>query len=491
MAALVSFGALSGYAGRGARSFAATPPVAGIATPPQPPTSAELAEANGVSHAVAKVAAQASPSVVRISVTQAAERQRQSSRDENPQDNPFKGTPFERFFNEHPQGPAPRQHGLGSGVVIDARGYILTNAHVVAHSEEVKVTFVDGRTTPGKVVGVDPRSDLAVVKVEGVGVPVAHFGDETKMQVGETVIAIGNPFGLDHTVTVGVLSAKNRAGFESGQYEDFLQTDASINPGNSGGPLINLAGEVVGVNTMIAGLGTGIGFAVPSSMARPVAQQLIEHGKVRRPFVGILMQEMTPELGKSIGGGAPAKGALVSQVQPGSPAERAGIKPGDVVQAVDGVATTSPRDVQRVVLGKRIGDQLDFALWRDGKNIHVTMTAGELPPSAEEAADNNEGGAAKSNLGMQLRSLSPEVAERLGMKGDLKGAVVTGVDEGGPASEAGVRSGDVVVEVDRKPVASAVDARRALEVKRTGGHLLRIERGDGALFVVIPPGPTN
>ncbi len=348
----------------------AAPIVAADVKPALPPPSREqVTDARMLSRTFAQVASQLSPSVVRISVTKGGHSQRTMHRGGNP----FEGTPFGRFFgDEGDEGGGQRQSGLGSGVVIDKKGYILTNNHVVEDADDVKVTFVDGKTVPGKVIGTDPRSDLAVVKVDGIGVQAAKMGDSDKLQVGEWVIAIGNPFGLDHTVTVGVLSAKNRSVSGGGKFEDFLQTDASINPGNSGGPLVNLDGEVIGINTMIAGIGTGIGFAVPSSMMKPVTEQLINGGHVRHPYVGIRMQDLTPELQKGLGKGAPERGALVGQLEPGSPAEKAGAQAGDVIVAVNGTPTPDGRTVQRLIANGKVGQKVDLTLWRDGKNVHVS-----------------------------------------------------------------------------------------------------------------------
>ncbi len=339
--ALVSLGAAAAVAtshvqvhwGQAAQ---ASPVVQAEVKPALPPPSKEqLSDARMLSRTFAQVASQLSPSVVRISITKGGGNGKAHGRH-----NPLEGTPFERFFGDNDDeggggggmfgGPQRKEKGLGSGVVIDKKGYILTNNHVVEDADDVKVSFVDGKTVPGKVVGTDPGSDIAVVKVDGVTVQPAKMGDSDKLQVGEWVIAIGNPFGLDHTVTVGVLSAKSRSGFQgTGHFEDFLQTDASINPGNSGGPLVNLDGDVIGINTMIAGIGTGIGFAVPSSMFKPVAEQLIQTGKVRRPYVGIRMQDLTPEMAKGLGKSAPDKGAIVASVDNGTPADKAGVKPGD------------------------------------------------------------------------------------------------------------------------------------------------------------------
>jgi serine protease Do len=454
-----------------------------------PPSREQVSEARTLSRTFAQVASQLSPSVVRISVTKGGGKGRGGLH----RGSPFQGTPFERFFggDDDDQGSQPKQRGLGSGVVIDKKGFILTNNHVVEDADEVKVSFADGKTAIGKVVGTDPRTDLAVVKVDGVPVQPAKLGDSERLQVGEWVIAIGNPFGLDHTVTVGVLSAKNRSGFQGGNHlEDFLQTDASINPGNSGGPLVNLDGEVVGINTMIAGIGTGIGFAVPTSMAKPIAEQLMQGGKVRRPFIGIRMQDLTPEVAKSLGKNAPEKGALVAQVEPGSPAEKAGAKPGDVIVAVNGQDVKASKDVQRNILNGKIGQKVDLTVWRDGQTVHLAPTTQELPGEDKLASRSGEGGgdrsAPKQKLGIGLASMTPGLAERIGVDPRVKGAVVTSVREGSPAQEAGLHEGDVVVEVDRKPVSSADDAVKALSNDRAGGHLLRVRRGDAAMFVVVP-----
>ena len=498
--ALVALGAVGAYSASHLKlvwgpSAQAAPPVLVAEAKPAlpPPSNQQLSDARSLSRTFAQVASQLSPSVVRISVTKTEKMSGRAGHGRG--GNPFSGTPFERFFGEggpdedSPNGgrqEGPKQRGTGSGVVIDPKGYILTNNHVVEGADEVKVAFVDGKEVKGKIVGTDPKSDLAVVKVDGIDVKAARLGDSDKQMVGEWVIAIGNPFGLDHTVTVGVLSAKNRAGFQSGQYEDFLQTDASINPGNSGGPLVNLDGEVIGINTMIAGIGTGIGFAVPSTMAKPIVDQLISGGKVRRPYLGILMQDVTPELQKTLGGQAPDKGALVSQIQAGSPAEKAGVKPGDVIVSVDGVGVDGSKAVQRQVLTKKIGQKLDVNVWRDGQTQKLQATTAELPSDDQKLAQGGgEKESPKAKLGIGLQNLTPDLAERLGI-GKVKGAVVASVREGSPAQEAGLREGDVILEVDRKSVASAEDASRALTAARPGGHLLRVKRGENASFLVIP-----
>jgi serine protease Do len=460
-----------------------------------PPSPAQVSDARMLGRTFAQVASQVGPSVVSIQMTKVQKMPRGMT------GNPFRfffgpgpGSPFggDDDDDDAPQMPGRKQRGAGSGVVIDARGYILTNNHVAGDADELKVTFQDGKTLPAKVVGADPRTDLAVIKVEpgDYKLKAATLGDSEKVQVGEFVMAIGNPFGLDHTVTIGVLSAKNRGGLGKTQYEDFLQTDASINPGNSGGPLVNVDGEVIGINTAILGPGgnIGIGFAVPSSMAKPIADQLIANGKVRRPYLGILMQDLTPELAKSMGK-APEKGAIVSNIQPGSPADKAGVKPGDVIVAVDGQPVDGSKAVQRTVLTKKIGQKVDVQVWRDGKEVKLAATTSELPDDAN-AKGGPQGGrdkeSPKAKLGIGLQTLTPDLAERLGVGRGVKGAVIASVREGSPAQEAGLREGDVIVEVDRRAVTSADDAVKALRAERTGGHLVRVQRGEGALYVTLP-----
>lgn len=493
-AGLVAVGATSALVATNVNVSWGQRAIASPANPAPAASSSSSASAGGVSDARAlsrtftQVAQQVSPSVVRISVSKSPKLVRQGRGGPGLD-------PFSRFFG--PGGPdgdegfggfsqrMPKQRGTGSGVVIDNRGYILTNNHVVDDADEVVVNFLDGKSVPGKVVGTDPKSDLAVVKVDGVTVKAAKFANSDKLEVGEWVVAIGNPLGLDHTVTVGVVSAKNRYGFQAAQYEDFIQTDASINPGNSGGPLVDLDGNVIGINTMIAGIGTGIGFAVPSVMAQPIAEQLIAGGKVRRAYLGIAMQDVTPELQKTLGATAPSKGALVNEVNPGSPAEKAGLRPGDVIVDIDGAAVDGSKAVQRNVLNRRVGQALSIGVFRDGQSIKLGATAGEAPGEGggKVAAG---GGAAGATRDLQLQTLTPQVAERMGLDKRARGAVIADVKDGSAAAEAGVREGDILVEVDRRPVTNADEAQRALGAARPNGHLLRIQRGSTAMYVVVP-----
>jgi serine protease Do len=444
----------------------------------------ESSQAREVGQEFVGIAERLAPSVVRVTTRQHAAPLAKLPR-QSP--NPFEGTPFERFFRDFRQGfpeesPGPRT-GMGSGVVIDNRGHILTNDHVVADADEVRVTFVDGRELKAKTVGADPKTDLAVIAVEGATPRAAEFGDSDQMHVGEWVMAIGNPFGLDHSVTVGVLSAKGRYGFAAGKLEDFLQTDASINPGNSGGPLVNLRGQVVGINAMIAGLGTGVGFAVSEAIARPIARQLIERGKVIRPYIGIVMQPLTPDLRQAMAPNGPEKGALVAEVQKASPAEKAGIHAGDIVVSVAGKATNESRDVQRTVLDQQVGAKVPLTIWRNGKKLEMSVKTEELPPDSDAPVGKSD---REGNLGLELQTLTPEIAERLDLDRSVRGVVIAAVREGSVAAEAGLRVGDVIVSVDQVNVESAEAAAGRLSQKRTEGHLVRVRRQGGSLFIVLP-----
>jgi serine protease Do len=331
------------------------------------------------------------------------------------------------------------------------------------------------------------------VDTKAYKVKATPLGDSEKLLVGAWVRAIGNPFGLDHTVTVGVISAKGRSGIGDRRvsYQDFLQTDASINPGNSGGPLVNLNGEVIGINTAILGPGgnIGIGFAVPSDMVKPIVKELIATGKVRRPYLGISMQELTGDMAKALGG--PDKGALVQALTAGAPAEKAGVKRGDIIVKVDGKPVKNSRDVQRQVLSRRVGDTVALELWREGKTVTLSAKAQELPgdeggaPGSSGDGDEKSG---KAKVGLSLQTLTPQMAERFGLRAEA-GVLISGVKAGSPAADAGLQRGDVILEVDRRPVRSAEEASKALGADRQGGHVLLVQRGDTASFVLVQPGP--
>ena len=369
----------------------------------------------------------------------------------------------------------PRR-GLGSGVIIEASGVALTNAHVVGGASEVDVTLLDGTKHRAKVVGVDRKTDLAVLRLDAAGkrFPFLPLGNSDEVQVGDWVLAVGSPFGLQATVTSGIVSAKARQ-IGAGPYDDFIQTDAAINPGNSGGPLVNMRGEVIGINTAIVRGGSGIGFAIPASMARQISAQLLDNGKVTRGWLGVVLQPLTPDLAASFGADG-KKGALISEVSPDSPADRAGLKAGDVVLEIDGHTVGTPGDVARAVGLVAPGRKAKLSVWRDKAQKSVEIVLGEAP--GEQQA---------SRLGFQVRPITPDVARQLNRR-STEGVVVSDVDDGSAAAEAGIRSGDVIVEVNRRPVKTVADFRAATRDMKKGERLtVRLERGDVALYVAVVP----
>ena len=399
--------------------------------------------------------------------------------------NPFGGIPFGELFGL-PEGHEQYQirRGTGSGVVIRADGYILTNKHVVESASRVDVVFKDGSQLHGKTIGIDEATDLAVVKVEPPTPLVpASFADSNKTKPGQWVVAIGSPFGLDYTVTVGVVSAVGRGGMGANEIEDYLQTDASINPGNSGGPLVNLRSEVLGINTMIVGQGTGIGFAIPSNLARIVSDQLIAHGRVHRAYIGVGFQELTPELASHFGVQGQG-GALISSVVPESPAERAGMRAGDVITRVDGEAIRESRDLQRTLLQRKVGAKVELTLVREKKEHKVALVTEERPSSGRSRDERPSPKAPKApdTFGLALEPLTRPLAQRLGYSA-AEGAVVTSVQRGSRAERAGLRARDLIVEADQKPVHGPDDVRAALA---DGTAVLRVIRDrDSSSFLVL------
>ena len=379
------------------------------------------------------------------------------------------------FFGDDSPEPMPRR-GLGSGVIIDPSGVALTNAHVVGDADEVDITLLDGTKYRATVVGVDRKTDLAVVRLKANGkrFPFLPLGDSDAVQVGDWVLAVGSPFGLQATVTSGIVSAKARQ-IGAGPYDDYIQTDAAINPGNSGGPLVNMRGEVIGINTAIVRGGSGIGFAIPSSMAKQISAQLLDHGKVVRGWLGVVLQPLTPDLAASFGVEG-RKGALISEVSPGSPADKAGLKAGDVVLEVDGQEVATPGDVARGVGLVGPGHKAKLKVWRDKRPRSVEIVLGEAPGERQVA-----------RLGFEVRPITPEVARQLNRR-STDGVVVASVEDGTPAAEAGLRRGDVIVEVNRRPVKTLADFDAATRNVTRGERLtVRLERGDAALYVAVVP----
>ncbi len=394
----------------------------------------------------------------------------------------FKGTPFEDFFKQHGGPPTKRrQMGEGSGVIVDPKGYILTNYHVVAGADKLTVRLSDGREFKGVPKGTDPKTDLAVIHVEAKDLPVATLGDSDKIQVGGWAIAIGSPFGLEETVTVGVISAKGRTGLGTGTYEDFLQTDASINPGNSGGPLVNIEGEVIGINAMIISPGQGIGFAIPINLAKTIMAELIKTGKVIRPWVGIGLQDLTPELMKNFNV-KEKEGALISQVYEVSPAEKAGLKTGDIIVQIDGKKIKDSQDVVREVLKRPVGQKILLEVIRDGKRVEISVTTAQMPSMPGER---KPAGPGKEWFGLRVVTVTSDIAKQLGLT-KAEGVVVEGVEMGSAAQSAGLRKGDVILEVNRQRIKDVNDYRSAMEkIKPDQGALLLVNREGSTFFVSL------
>jgi serine protease Do len=392
---------------------------------------------------------------------------------------------FKRFFGELPE--RIPQRSLGSGVIVDPSGIALTNAHVVENATNIEVITLDGSKHKAKVIGSDKKTDLAVLKLDdGKGkFPYARLGDSDKVQVGDWVIAVGSPFGLQATVTAGIISAKARQ-IGQGPFDDFLQTDAAINPGNSGGPLVNMQAEVIGINTAIVAGGSGIGFAIPSNMAKKIYTELQTKGKVSRGWLGVAIQPLTPELAKSFGA-KEAKGVLISDVMPDSPAQKAGLQPGDIVTEFEGKKLETPADLQRSVGLTSPGATAKLKVWRDQSEKTVDVKIGEAPDEREARAPSG-GRPTKSPLGLEVRPITPEIARQLNLR-STEGVVVVRVDEDGPAADAGIQRGDVIREVNRKKVVSLADFERLTKDVKDGDRLtVLLQRGPMSLYVAFTVG---
>jgi serine protease Do len=395
--------------------------------------------------------------------------------------NPF-GDFFGPFSDENPhRGP---EQGVGSGFVISSDGYILTNNHVVDDANQVKVKLADGKEYDAKVVGRDPKTDLALLKAEGVsGLHALQLGDSDSLKVGNWVVAIGSPFGLDQTVTAGIVSAKGRV-IGSGPYDNFIQTDASINPGNSGGPLLNIEGEVIGINTAIfsqSGGNVGIGFAIPVNMAKEIVPQLKDKGHVTRGWLGVGIQKVTPELAKSFGL-KEENGALVSQVAKGGPADKGGIETGDVIVEFDGKKIADSNDLPRMVASIPMGKTVTVKVLRGGNMVDREVKIGEMEQKAEVADAST-----RKPLGMTVQNITPEIAKGLGLKSET-GILVASVVPGSPSAKADIRSGDVIQQVNKKPVKDVEDFKQEIEsAKDQETILLLIQRGENTLFAALTP----
>jgi serine protease Do len=435
----------------------------------------------------ADVVSRVAPSVVTI---------RSERRVRAPQQHPFFDDPFlweffgRRFGREMPQPQERVQRGLGSGVIFKSDGYILTNHHVVDGAEGIKVEMSDQRVFNARVVGSDPPSDLAVLKIDASGLPVLTLGDSDSTRVGDIVLAVGNPLGIGQTVTAGIISAKGRAtGVSDGSFESFLQTDAPINRGNSGGALVNTAGELVGINSQIlspTGVNIGIGFAIPVNMARYVTDQLISTGKVRRGKLGVTIQPITSELAASLGL-SEVRGVIVSGVESGGPADSAGIKQGDVITAINGKPVEDSNSLRNQVASTQPGTEVTLTVRRDSSEQPIRVKLGELSVEASQAGSDKSEGGSGGLYGMSVSSLNPETARRLGLPESTKGMVVTSVEPISAAADAGLQPGDVITQVNRQPVSSVAELKSALAQTKERPALLLINRRGAVLFLTMRP----
>jgi serine protease Do len=453
----------------------------------------KLADANEPPSQItmAPAARAAMPTVVRISASKVVKTPAGFSEQQ--------ADPFGQFFgNDNPFGgnggfqqQAPRSHregGLGSGVIVSPDGYILTNNHVVDGATDVEVTLPDRREFKARVIGTDPKTDIAVVKIDANNLPVITVGNSAKMRIGDAVLAIGNPYGIGQTVTMGIVSATGRTGLGIEDYEDFIQTDASINPGNSGGALVNDRGELIGINTAILAPGSGgnqgIGFAVPVNLARNVMDQIVTHGSVQRAYLGVTIQEVTPSIAKAVGLNNP-EGAMVTDVSPNSPGQRAGLQSGDVILAMNGTNIAESNQLRMDVSMMNPGQTVHLKVFRDGQTRDVTAQVGELPGAKVERASRENGGEAERALeGVSVEPLDAQTARQEGLPANTRGVVVTDVDPASPAAQAGLKEGDVIQEVNHRAVASADDVSNAVR-HSNGESLLLVNRDGSKLYLAV------
>ena len=438
-----------------------------------------------------RIAETVTPAVVNIRTTQVIKVQQ----------SPFFSDPFFRqFFGNMPGFGIPKEqqeHALGSGVIVSPQGYIVTNNHVIAHATDIEVMLSDKRTFKGKVIGADPLTDIAVVKIDADNLPVAAWGNSSNLHVGDTVMAFGNPFGLNFTVTRGTVSALGRSGMDIEKIEDFIQTDAAINPGNSGGPLVNVRAQVIGINTAILSGGTGpggegsflgIGFAIPSNTVKHVMEDLIKTGKVTRGYLGVEISNLTSGLAKQFD--VPdTSGALVQNVESGGPAAKAGLKNGDVIRKFNGQTVGGADELTSIVTNTNPGTTATLSILRNGKPLEIKVVLGERPTNLSMRPGEGRGPSGTALAGIQVQNLTPALRNQLGVPSDVEGVVISNIDPNSPAAQT-LQQGDVIESIDRHPVHNVNDFNTlAAQVK--GQVLLRINRqGEGA-YVVISPGGGN
>lgn len=457
---------------------------------PQPPPAPVVVD--GMRTSYADVVEKTSPAVVRI---EAAHKEKSVPKGQNPTADDF----FKQFQvpqqNQRPQ----IERGVGSGVIVNANGTILTNNHVVSGADKITVAMSDNKTYDAKIVGTDEPSDLAVIKIEAENLPFLTLGNSDSVRIGDIVLAIGNPLGIGQSVTSGIISAKGRrTGLSDGSFEDFLQTDAPINRGNSGGALVNLSGELIGINSQILSGGAGggnigIAFSIPSNMAKSVMEQLVKDGKVRRGMLGVNIQNITDDTAKALEI-KDKNGVLVSNVKTGSAADKAGVKRGDIIIAINGEKIEDSNTLRNKVAGTAPGTTIKLTVIREGKEMELSATLDEFAASDAKnegpgTGNDDKGGAEKQSgkLGVGLEPVTPAVAKQLGLDSDKEGMVVTEVDPSGPAAEEGVSRGDVILEINKKAVNSVADVQSALSASGDKPVLLLISRRGQTIYLTIKP----
>jgi serine protease Do len=456
--------------------------------PPVPPPAALPPGAEASGQGFVQIAKAVKPAVVNVFSTR-------TGRGEAPHAMPFEDPFFRRFFGEEFfrrfEPPPRKERGLGSGVIVQPDGLIVTNNHVVSKADEIKVMLADKREFKAKLIGTDAKTDIAVLKIEAEGLHTIPWADSDKLEVGEFVLAVGNPFGLTQTVTLGIVSALGRtAGIA--EYEDFIQTDAAINPGNSGGALVNIRGELAGINTAIysqSGGNMGIGFAVPSNLARSVVEQLVRHGKVVRGWLGVSIQDLSSELAPQFGLAEP-KGVLISDVLDDSPAKRAGLERGDVIVEYDGKTVENATQLRNAVAQTAVGKTVAIKIVRDKKIRIVEVSIVEQPKQIAQAGSGEPSGEPSSGplVDLEVRDLTPDLASRFGLSAGERGVVIVKIHPGGAAEESGLKEGDLILEVNRQPTATRTAYERALAKLRNGQSvLLLVKRHGRPFFVTLKP----
>ncbi len=463
----------------------AVPPI-----PDQPPAPQSPLVVDGVRTSYADVVERTSGAVVRIEAESRNRPRAQAPQGQNPLEDFFRQLPQQR-----PGQRQPLERGMGSGVIVSADGTILTNAHVIEGAERITVLLNDNKSFEAKVVGTDKPSDLAVLKIEAQNMPFLTLGNSDTVRVGDIVLAIGNPLGIGQTVTAGIISAKGRrTGLSDGSFEDFLQTDAPINRGNSGGALVNLNAELIGINSQIlstSGGSIGIGFSIPSNMAKSVMEQLLANGKVRRGMLGVVIQNITDETAQALEL-KERTGVLVSNVRAGSAAEKAGVKRGDIISAINGEKIDDGNVLRNKVAGTLPGTEMKLTVLREGQPVELTATLDEFDTETETAGNTQQPGAnpdeakpANGKLGLTLQPLTPQVAKELGLTNENEGVIVTAVDESGAGAEAGISKGDVILEVNRKAVNSVESVQAALETTGNRPIIVLINRRGQTVYITV------